>query len=163
MSALRITRARAADAAVLLSLIRDLASYERLSSAVVATEADIRRALGGDPPPVEALIARVGDDPVGFALFFHTFSTFVGRRGIYLEDLFVKPEARRKGYGSRLLAEVARLAVARGCGRLEWAVLNWNELAQRVYRQAGARPLNEWTVWRLAGAELECLGGQSSD
>lgn len=163
MSALRITRAEAADAAVLLSLIRDLASYERLSSAVVATEADIRRALGGDPPAVEALIARVDDEAVGFALFFHTFSTFVGRRGIHLEDLFVRPEARRKGYGSRLLAEVARLAVTRGCGRLEWAVLNWNELAQRLYRQAGARPLNEWTVWRIAGGELERLAERASD
>ncbi len=153
----RVDRATESDADVVMSLIRDLAAYEKLSDDVVATEADIRQALFTDPPAAEALIARVGEAVVGFALFFHSYSTFLGRRGLYLEDLFIRPEVRGRGYGHRLLVELARIAVERGCGRVEWSVLDWNELAKTSYRKVGARPLQEWTVWRLSGADLERL------
>ena len=156
MTQLRIDRATESDTGAILSLIKELAAYEAMSDHVVATEANIAQALFGNPPTAEALLARAGDDDevVGFALFFHTYSTFLGRRGLYLEDLFIKCEARGKGYGRRLLVELARIAVTRGCGRVEWSVLDWNELAQASYRKAGAQPLNEWTVWRLAGEDL---------
>ena len=159
MNQIRIEWASEDDLQIVMSLIRELAAYENLSHEVIASEADLRSALFSDPPAAEALIARVEDEAVGFALFFHNFSTFLGRRGLYLEDLFVKPESRGKGYGRRLLIEIARIAVERGCGRMEWSVLNWNELAKKTYRRVGARPLDDWTVWRLAKEDLEILAG----
>ena len=159
MNQIRIEWASEDDLQIVMSLIRELAAYENLSHEVIASEADLRSVLFSDPPAAEALIARVEDEAVGFALFFHNFSTFLGRRGLYLEDLFVKPESRGKGYGRRLLIEIARIAVERGCGRMEWSVLNWNELAKKTYRRVGARPLDDWTVWRLAKEDLEKLAG----
>ena len=146
-----------ADLEVIEELIRALADYERLSDEVVMDAALLRRNLFGEHPFAEVLIAEEGDVPAGFALFFHNFSTFVGRPGIYLEDLFVKPEHRGKGYGKALLARLAKIAVDRECGRLEWAVLDWNRPAIGFYQGLGARPNDEWTVYRLAGAALTAL------
>ena len=154
---LRISPATEHDVRVVLALINELAVYEKMTDQVVATEDDIRRSLFGAPPEAEALVARVDDEVVGFALFFHNYSTFLGRRGLYLEDLYVRPAARGRGYGRGLLAALARIAVARGCGRMEWAVLDWNELAIQSYRRAGAKPQNDWTVWRLTGHALDDL------
>ena len=159
---LRIDAATVEDVAVILSLIKELAAYERMSDQVVATEADIHRCLCSDSPYAEALIARVGLDTVGFALFFHTFSTFLGRPGLYLEDLYVRPAWRDRGYGRQILAELARIALRRRCGRLEWSVLNWNERAMASYRKVGAAPMNEWTAWRLSGRKLEALATETS-
>ena len=142
------------DVPLILDLIRELAEYERLSSEVVATEAGLRSALFGQPARAHALVAYVGTEPVGFAVYFHNFSTFLGRAGLYLEDLFVRPAWRRRGVGRRLLRELAERAVAEGCGRLEWSVLDWNEPAIRFYRSIGARPMAEWTVYRLTGDAL---------
>jgi GNAT superfamily N-acetyltransferase len=149
--------ANAADVPQILAFIRALAEYERLLHEVVATEDGIRAALFGPRPYAEVILAEEAGLPVGFALFFHTFSTFLGQPGIYLEDLFVVPEARGQGVGKALLAELARLAVARGCGRVEWAVLDWNAPAIRFYDSLGARPNQEWTVYRLTGAPLAAL------
>lgn len=149
--------ATAADVPLVLDLIRGLAEYEQLAHEVRATEDGLRDALFGPQPGAEALIAEVHGTPVGFALFFHNFSTFLGRRGLYLEDLFVRPEYRGAGIGRRLLAEVAALAVARGCQRLEWSVLKWNAPAIGFYRALGAVPLDEWTTFRLAGDTLATL------
>jgi GNAT superfamily N-acetyltransferase len=149
--------ATAADVPQILAFIRALAEYERLLHEVVATEDGIRAALFGPRPYAEVILAEEAGLPVGFALFFHTFSTFLGQPGIYLEDLFVVPEARGQGVGKALLAELARLAVARGCGRVEWAVLDWNAPAIRFYDSLGARPNQEWTVYRLTGAPLAAL------
>jgi GNAT superfamily N-acetyltransferase len=146
------------DVPAILGLIRSLATYERLEAEVVATEGDLREALFGPQPAAEVLLARAGGTIVGFALFFHNYSTFLGRRGIYLEDLFVEPAYRGQGIGKRLLAAVAKVAVARRCGRFEWAVLDWNEPAIGFYRSLGARPMQEWTVFRLTGDELLRLG-----
>lgn len=145
------------DVPAVLHMIRQLADYERLSHEVTATEERLRASLYGERPAAEAQIARCGEEPVGFALYFHTFSTFLGLPGLYLEDLFVAPQWRSRGYGRALLAHVARIAVERGCGRLEWAVLDWNEPALRFYRRVGARPLDDWTVYRLTGEPLERL------
>lgn len=158
---LRIEKATESDVSVLLALIKDLAAYERMSDEVVATEDDIRRSLFSASPSAEALIARLSGDAVGFALFFHNFSTFLGRPGLYLEDLYIKPRWRGRGYGRELLAALARLAVERRYGRMEWSVLDWNELAIKSYRRVGAAPLDEWTVWRLNGRALEALAGEA--
>ena len=147
------------DTAILLHLIRDLAEYEQLLAAVVATEADLRAALFGPRPCAEAVLAECDGQPAGFALFFTSFSTFVGRPGIYLEDLFVRPAFRRRGIGRALFQHVARVAVERNCGRLEWSVLDWNEPAIQFYRSLGATAMSEWTVFRLAGAELGSAAG----
>lgn len=155
--ALRIAPATPADVPVILQFIRDLGEYERLAHEVVATEEQLREALFGARPAAEVLIARVGEAPVGFALYFHSFSTFLARRGLYLEDLFVQPAARGRGVGRALLGELARIAVARGCGRLEWSVLDWNESAIAFYRSLGAQPMSDWTVFRVAGDRLEAL------
>jgi GNAT superfamily N-acetyltransferase len=160
--AIRIAPAVRADVPVILELIRELADYERLSHQVVATAADLEAELFGARPAAEVLIARAGGDPVGFALFFHNFSTFLGRRGLYLEDLYVKPAARGKGYGKALLVELARMAVERKCGRLEWAVLDWNAPAIGFYEGLGARKLDEWRVFRLAGEALTRLAARPS-
>jgi GNAT superfamily N-acetyltransferase len=149
------------DVPVVLRLIKDLADYERLSHEVTATEADVRDALFGATPAAEAVIAYVDGEPAGFAVYFHTFSTFLGKRGLYLEDLFVSPTRRGHGIGRKLLAHVARVAVERGCGRMEWSVLNWNELALGVYRRIGARPMDEWTVQRLTGQALKDLAASA--
>jgi GNAT superfamily N-acetyltransferase len=154
MSDLRIEPARPGDEVALLQLIRGLAEYERLSHEVVATEALLRGHLFGPQPAAEALLARVGDEPVGFALYFTSFSTFLGRAGIYLEDLFVLPAQRGHGYGTRLFRRVAQVAVERHCGRMEWSVLDWNEPALAFYRRMGALPMGEWTMQRLTGTAL---------
>ena len=151
---IRIERARDRDVPLILELIRGLAEYERLADQVVATEAGLHEALFGPQPAAEVVIAYAGGHPAGFALFFHNFSTFLGRRGLYLEDLFVKPEFRRLGVGRRLLTELARIAVARGCGRFEWSVLDWNAPAIEFYTRLGAQPLDDWTVFRLTGRAL---------
>lgn len=153
----RIEPARETDAPLILRLIKALAEYERLSAEVVATEASVRASLFGDDPKAEAVIAHAGDDAVGFALWFHNYSTFAGRHGLYLEDLFVLPEWRGRGIGSALLRHLARVAVERRCGRMEWAVLDWNEPAIRFYKSLGARPMSEWTVFRVTGDELKRL------
>ena len=159
---LRIETATETDVGLVLSLIKDLAAYEKMSEDVVATEADIRRSLFSSPPFAEALIARLGRDVVGFALFFHNFSTFLGRPGLYLEDLYIKPQWRGHGYGRQLLGALARLTVERRCGRMEWSVLDWNELAMKSYRRVGAASLDQWTVWRLTGTALEELAAERS-
>jgi GNAT superfamily N-acetyltransferase len=145
------------DVPTILALIRGLADYEKLLHEVVADEATLRRTLFGARRVAEVVIADHEGEPAGFALFFHNFSTFLGRPGIYLEDLFVLPERRGRGIGEILLSFLARLAVDRDCGRFEWAVLDWNEPAIRFYRRLGARPMDEWTVFRVTGPELAAL------
>jgi GNAT superfamily N-acetyltransferase len=154
-----IRTATAADVPTIARLIRALAEYERLTHAVVFEEESLRQHLFGPRPFAEVLLAEDSGRVVGFALFFHNFSTFRGLPGIYLEDLFVEPEDRGKGHGKALLKELARLAVERGCGRLEWAVLNWNKPAIDFYRALGAEPMDEWAVYRLTGAALSALAG----
>src|SRR5438045_6938624 len=138
-----------ADIPVILSLIRELAEYERAPDAVVATEAGLRDVLFGPKRSAEVLLALENGEPVGFAVYFYNFSTWLGRPGLYLEDLFVKPEKRGKGYGRALLIELAKIARDRGCGRMEWAVLDWNEPAIKFYRALCAKPMHEWPVFRL--------------
>ena len=148
------------DVPLILALIRELAEYERLSHEVVATEETLRDSLFGERRVAETLLAYLGDDPAGFALFFHNFSTFLGRPGIYLEDLYVRPEFRSAGVGRTLLVRIAGLAKERGCGRLEWAVLDWNEPAISFYKRISASPVSGWTVYRLTGEALEELAGR---
>jgi GNAT superfamily N-acetyltransferase len=138
-----------ADVPIILSLIRDLAEYEREPDAVVATEAGLREVLFGSQRSAEVLLALEKGEPVGFAVYFFNFSTWLGRPGLYLEDLFVRPDMRGKGYGRALLERLAQIAQERGCGRMEWAVLDWNDPAIQFYRKLGAEPMNEWTVFRL--------------
>lgn len=145
------------DVPLVLEFIRDLARYERLQHEVSASEAELGEALFGDRRYAEVVFACSGGTPVGFALFFHNFSTFKGRPGIYLEDLFVRPEARGQGIGKRLLAYLARTAVERRCARLEWAVLDWNEPSIGFYRSLGAVPMDEWTTFRLTDDALALL------
>ena len=147
------------DVSLVLQFIRDLARYERLEHEVSATEAQLREALFGERRSAEVVLACDGGAPVGFALFFHNFSTFKGRPGIYLEDLYVRPEARGRGIGKQLLACLARTAVERRCARLEWAVLDWNEPSIGFYRSLGAVPMSEWRVFRLTGDALSLLAG----
>jgi GNAT superfamily N-acetyltransferase len=149
--------AEAEDTPLLLEFIRALAEYENLLDQVKATEGDLRRFLF-EEKKAEALICEYDERPAGFALFFHNFSTFIGRPGIYIEDLFVKPELRGKGLGKLLLNFIAKLAVDRNCGRLEWACLNWNEPSINFYKSQGARPLSEWTTYRVVGEALRALG-----
>ena len=146
-----------ADLPLIASLIRALAEYEKLSHEVRFDEAVLGEKLFGPRPYAEVLIGEANGEALGFALFFHNFSTFEGRPGIYLEDLFVRPEARGKGLGKALLVELARLAVERGCARLEWWVLDWNEPSIGFYRSLGARPTDEWTVMRVDGTALAAL------
>jgi GNAT superfamily N-acetyltransferase len=158
-----VTTIRAAvegDVATILRFVCDLAEFEREPDAVEATEATLAEALFGPHPAAEAVIAELDGAPVGFALFFHNFSTWTGRRGLYLEDLYVTPEARGHGIGRALLRHLARLALDRGCGRFEWAVLDWNADAIAVYRAIGAEPLNDWTVQRVTGDALHRLAGR---
>jgi GNAT superfamily N-acetyltransferase len=160
MPAARIREAVESDVPLIASLIRELADYERLLQEVRLTEAGLRDGLFGDRRYAEVVIAEVdGGQPAGFALFFHSFSTFLGRPGIYLEDLFVRPEHRGAGIGRALLRHLARLTEARGCGRLEWAVLDWNAPAIGFYLGLGARPTAGWSVYRLEGEALGRLAG----
>ena len=148
------------DVALIAELIRGLARFERLEHEVTMTEDKLRAGLFGERPYSEVIIAEDDGDTAGFALFFHTFSTFLGLPGLYLEDLFVLPEHRGAGIGRALLARLARIAVERGCGRLEWAVLDWNENAIRFYEGVGAKPNSEWTTYRVAGEALTRLAGE---
>jgi GNAT superfamily N-acetyltransferase len=152
---LRIAPANERDVAVILGFIRKLAEYEKLSHQVEATEELLRETLFGVRRVAEVLIAYLEDEPAGFALYFHNFSTFLGRPGIYLEDLFVEPGHRGKGIGKALLTEIAKIAKERNCGRLEWAVLDWNRPAIDFYRGLGAVPLDDWTLFRVTGEVLD--------
>lgn len=149
--------ATSADVPLILDFIKGLAEYEKLAHEVVATEESLHATLFGERPYAEVVIGEHEGEPVGFALFFHNYSTFLGRPGIYLEDLFVRPAWRGRGFGKALLTFLATLAVERGCGRLEWAVLDWNEPAIRFYESLGAQPMDEWTVYRITGEALERL------
>jgi GNAT superfamily N-acetyltransferase len=145
------------DVPALLAMITELADFERLAHEVVATEASLADGLFGPRAVAGTVIARVDGEVAGFALYYSSFSTFLGRSGVYLEDLFVRPAFRGRGVGKALLGHLARLAVARGCGRMEWAVLNWNRRAIRFYEALGARPVDGWTVYRLDRAALEAM------
>ena len=165
----RITAAVPADVPRILDMIRGLAEYERLSHLCIATDADIDAALFGEKPTAEVVLAWAGDTVAGFALFFHNFSTFLGRRGLYLEDLYVQPEFRGRGYGRALLLHLAGLAVSRKCGRFEWSVLDWNASAIGFYQSLGASVLPDWRITRVTGvalehmAQLSPVGAASSD
>lgn len=160
MADFEIKSATIDDVPVVLSFIKKLAEYEKLLHLVTATEEGLREVLFGARPYAETVIAYYQNEPVGFALFFHSFSTFLGKPGIYLEDLFVDSEQRGKGFGKALLAHLAKLAQERDCGRLEWAVLNWNQPSIDFYESLGAQPMNEWTVYRLTGKALERLANE---
>jgi GNAT superfamily N-acetyltransferase len=152
-----IREATEADVPLILQFIRDLAEYERLSHKVVATEEMLRASLFGSPRFAEVIIGEENGNAAGFALFFHNYSTFLAQPGIYLEDLFVKPDARGRGYGKALLARLAQIARERGCGRVEWAVLDWNTPSIDFYKALGAMPMDDWTVFRLTGDALDAL------
>ncbi|MCS7012640.1 MAG: GNAT family N-acetyltransferase [Chloroherpetonaceae bacterium] len=154
---LKIRFATEQDVPLILTFIKALAEYERLSSEVQATEARLRQTLFGSPPAAETLLAFEGDEPVGFALFFHNYSTFLGQRGLYLEDLFVKPEHRGKGYGKALLVRLAQIAKERNCGRMEWSVLDWNTPSIEFYKKLGAVPMSDWTTFRLTSEAIARL------
>jgi GNAT superfamily N-acetyltransferase len=151
---LRIDPATPADVPAILQLVRELAEFERLLHEVVATEADCHEALFGSRPVAEAVVGRAGGEVAGFALFFQNYSTFRGRPGLYLEDLYVRPQHRGRGYGRALLTHLAALAVRRRCARMEWSVLDWNAPAIRFYESLGARPVDGWKVYRLTGEAL---------
>lgn len=161
MARVEIRSAEARDASLILELIHGLAEYERLADAVVATEASVRESLFGPRPAAEVLLAEVAGTAAGFALYFHNYSTFLAQHGLYLEDLFVRPEFRGCGIGTRLLARLAAIAVERRCGRFEWAVLDWNSDAIRFYQSLGAEPMSEWTTFRITGAALTALARRS--
>lgn len=145
---------------LILAFIRELAEYEKLRHEAVVTEAQLRETLFGPRPYAEVVLAEVEGEALGFALYFHNYSTFLGRPGLYLEDLYVRPEARGMGIGRRLLVHLARVARERGCGRMEWSVLDWNEPAIGFYRALDARPMDEWTVFRLTGEALAALAAE---
>ena len=157
-----IRPATAADVPIILELIRALATYERAPNDVTATEDGLSKVLFGEKPAAEVLLAFENETAVGFAVFFHNFSTWLGRPGLYLEDLFVRPEDRGKGYGRALLIQLARVARDRGCGRMEWAVLDWNEPAIQFYRKLGAKPMDDWTVFRLTRDGIAKLADAAS-
>jgi GNAT superfamily N-acetyltransferase len=159
---LSITGASKGDVPLILSLINELADYERLRHESVATQASLSDALFGPKPGAEAVIARVGGEPAGFALFYHNFSTFLGRRGLYLEDLFVRPTFRGRAVGKSLLAHLAALALERGCGRFEWQVLDWNRQARDFYESLGAKANSTWVSYRMTGEALERLAAPRS-
>ena len=152
-----VRRATETDLPLILQLIRELAEYERLADHCVATIELLRQHIFGSRPIVEVRIGLLDDVAVGFTLFFHNFSTFLSRPGIYIEDIYVQPHARGKGVGKALLREVARLALERNCGRLEWSVLDWNEPSINFYKSMGAVPMSEWTVFRVSGDALKKL------
>jgi GNAT superfamily N-acetyltransferase len=156
----QIKSATEPDVSVILSFVKKLAHYERLSHEVVATEKLLQETLFGERRTAEVAIGYLETKPVGFVLFFHNYSTFLGKPGLYIEDLFVDEDYRRRGYGRALLLHVARLAKERDCGRLEWSVLDWNQPAINFYKKLGALPMSEWTVFRVAGKSLDELAGQ---
>ncbi len=158
-----IRPATAADVPIILELIRALATYERAPNDVTATEDGLSKVLFGEKPAAEVLLAFENETAVGFAVFFHNFSTWLGRPGLYLEDLFVRPEDRGKGYGRALLIHLAKIARDRGCGRMEWAVLDWNEPAIQFYHKLGAKPMDEWTVFRLTRDGIAKLADAKAD
>jgi GNAT superfamily N-acetyltransferase len=160
MTNVRMMPARSEDVPVILDLIKALGDYERMSDQVVATEDGLRAWLFGERPAAEVVLAYVDQTVVGFALFFHNFSTFLGQPGLYLEDLFVRPEWRGRGIGRELMVHLARIAVSRGCGRMEWAVLDWNASAIAFYERLGAQVMKEWQLCRLTG---DSLAGAASD
>ena len=160
--AVHLRAARRSDTAHILAFIRELAEYEKLEHEAVADEATLAAQLFSEHPAAEVVIAEVDGQPAGFALFFHNFSTFLGRRGLYLEDLFVRPQFRGLGLGKRLMAHLAKLAVERGCGRFEWSVLDWNTPAIDFYRSLGAVGLEEWTVQRVTGEALAKLAATAA-
>ncbi|MGD8326391.1 MAG: GNAT family N-acetyltransferase [Sphingomonadales bacterium] len=149
------------DISIILEFIRALAEYEKLSHEAIASEDGLRKTLFGERPYAEVLVAEVDNAPAGFALFFHNYSTFLGKPGLYLEDLFVKPDFRGHGLGKALFAELARIAMERDCGRLEWWVLDWNEPAIGFYKSLGAEAMDDWTVYRLTGSALKALAYKS--
>ena len=157
---LRIRAGRLEDVPLIAELIRGLARYEKLEHEVVMTEEKLTDSLFGERQYAETIIAEEDDEPIGFALFFHNYSTFLAQPGIYLEDLFVLPEKRGGGVGRALLERLAQLAVERGCGRLEWAVLDWNVDAIRFYERLGAKPNADWTIYRLTGESLHRVAGE---
>jgi GNAT superfamily N-acetyltransferase len=161
MTELKIREASRSDVPLILQLIRDLATYERAPNEAVATEAGLREVLFGAEPAAHVLLAFSNDEAVGFAVYFFNFSTWLGRPGLYLEDLFVRPEFRGRGCGRALLVRLAQIARARGCGRMEWAVLDWNEPAIQFYKKLGALPLDQWTVFRLTWNGIEKLAEMS--
>ena len=158
---IRFRSATSDDVPLVLRFIRALAEYERLPHEVVATEKGLRATLFGPRPYAEVLFAMVEEKEAGFALFFHNYSTFLGRPGLYLEDLFVLPESRGQGVGKALLGRLAQIALDRDCGRFEWWVLDWNEPAKEFYRRQGAVPMDEWTVFRVAGDALGSLAAKN--
>ncbi|MBL7996262.1 GNAT family N-acetyltransferase [bacterium] len=160
MNQIEIKNAQENDIPLILTFIKELAHYEKLAHVVVATEENLREHLFGANPKAEVVLAYFENEPVGFALFFHNFSTFVGRPGIYLEDLFVRESMRGKGIGKALLVHLAKIAVERNCGRFEWAVLDWNSPAIEFYKSLGALPVDDWTIFRLAGDSLQNLARQ---
>ncbi|MCY4624815.1 MAG: GNAT family N-acetyltransferase [Chloroflexi bacterium] len=160
---LSVRPATPGDVPLVLAFIRGLAEYERLTHLVEATEESVRATLFGDAPSAEALLGFVDDTPAGFAVYFHTYSTFLARPGLYLEDIYVSPEHRRQGLGSLLMRRVAAIAVERGCGRFEWAALDWNTDAHRFYEGLGAEMLSEWRLFRMTGEALRRLGERSGD
>jgi GNAT superfamily N-acetyltransferase len=149
MDSFQIREAVVDDVPIIMGLIRDLATYERAPNDVVATEDGLREVLFGGEPSARVLLAFMGNEPVGFAVYFFNFSTWLGRPGLYLEDLFVKPETRGRGYGRALLVRLAKIAREHGCGRMEWAVLDWNEPAIQFYKKLGAKAQDDWVVYRL--------------
>lgn len=155
---LRIDVATRDDVSTILALVRELAEFEQLAHEVVATEAQVVEALFGAQRVIECALARVDGEVAGFALWFHNYSTFLGRAGIYLEDLYVRPQYRGHGIGKALLVHLAGLAVERGCGRMEWSVLDWNSRAIEFYESLGAKPVDGWTVYRLTGDALQRVG-----
>src|SRR6478736_1263716 len=156
----KIRDATVADIPTILQLMRDLATYERAPNDVIATEKGLHEVLFGAEPAAKVVIAFENTEPVGFAVYFFNFSTWLGRPGLYLEDLFVRPEMRGKGYGRALLVRLAQIARERSCGRMEWAVLDWNEPAIQFYRKLGAAPMDEWTVFRLTSDGIARLAAQ---
>lgn len=163
VSKFQIRSATKADVSVTLRLIRELAEYERAPDDAVATEEDLREVLFGKEPAAHVLLALENDEAVGFAVYFFNFSTWLGRPGLYLEDLFVRPELRGNGYGRALLQRLAQVAQERGCGRMEWAVLDWNEPAIGFYKKLGAKPMDEWTVFRLTSDGIAQLAKDRQD
>jgi GNAT superfamily N-acetyltransferase len=161
MPRIQVRKAEKPDTGAILGMIQGLAEYEKLAHVCCATEEQLRRTLFGQYPAAEVLLAHADGECIGFALFFPNYSTFLAQPGIYLEDLFVKPHARGKGAGLALLKEIARIGVERGCGRIEWSVLDWNAPSIEFYKKLGAVPMDEWTTYRLSGDALRALGGAS--
>ena len=160
---IRIDPATPADVPTICALIRELAEFERLAHEANASEEQIHDSLFGPKPGAEVIMARIGDEVAGFALFFHNYSTFLGRRGLYLEDLFVRPAYRGSGCGAALLRHLAKIAVDRKCGRFEWSVLDWNQRAIDFYKSLGAVPMDEWTIYRVTGPALERLAAGGTE